>query len=98
MSRAVVQETFGGPEKLEVRQVPDPHAGPGEIRVRVSAAGLNPMDWILTSVPEVASAFGVTMPTGFGSDFAGTVDEVGDGVSGFAVGDRVYGGALGHAV
>ncbi|MDQ0771850.1 NADPH:quinone reductase-like Zn-dependent oxidoreductase [Streptomyces aurantiacus] len=98
MSRAVIYETFGGPEVLEVREIPEPHAGPGEVRVRVAAAGLNPMDWILASLPEVAEQFGVTVPSGFGHDFAGVVDEVGVGATGFAVGDRVYGGALSRAV
>ncbi|MET7680415.1 NADP-dependent oxidoreductase [Streptomyces sp. NPDC005423] len=98
MSRAVVFDTFGGPEVLEVREVPEPHAGPGEVRVRVAAAGLNPMDWILASRPEAAEQFGITVPSGFGYDFAGTVDEVGDDTTGFAVGDRVHGGALGRAV
>jgi NADPH:quinone reductase-like Zn-dependent oxidoreductase len=98
MSRAVVQESFGGPEVLELREVPEPHAGAGEVRVRVAAAGLNPVDWMLASSEQAASMFGVSLPAGFGNDFAGTVDEVGDGVAGFAVGDRVYGGARGHAV
>jgi NADPH:quinone reductase-like Zn-dependent oxidoreductase len=97
MSRAVIYETFGGPEVLELREVPEPHAGPGEVRVRVTAAGLNPMDWGISSRPEAAARFGITVPSGFGSDFAGLVDEVGDGVTGLAVGDRVYGGALGRA-
>jgi NAD(P)-dependent dehydrogenase (short-subunit alcohol dehydrogenase family) len=44
MSRAVVHQAYGGPEVLEVREVPEPHAGPGEVRVRVRAVGLNPMD------------------------------------------------------
>ena len=98
MSRAVMYDAFGGPEVLEVRQIPEPHAGSGEVRVRVAAAGLNPMDWILALLPEMAEHFGVAVPSGFGNDFAGTVDEVGSGVDGFAVGDRVYGGALGRAV
>ena len=98
MSRAVIYEMFGGPEVLELREVPEPHAGPGELRVRVTAAGLNPMDWLLSSMPEVAKGFGYSVPSGFGYDFAGVVDEVGGGVEGFAVGDRVYGGALGRAV
>ncbi|MDT0615707.1 NADP-dependent oxidoreductase [Streptomyces sp. DSM 40712] len=98
MSRAVIYEAFGGPEVLELREVPEPHAGPGEVRVRVTAAGLNPMDWGIASRPEVAARFGITVPSGFGSDLAGVVDEVGDGATGFAVGDRVYGGALGRAV
>jgi NADPH:quinone reductase-like Zn-dependent oxidoreductase len=42
MSRAVIYEKFGGPEVLELRDVPEPHAGAGEIRVRVAAVGLNP--------------------------------------------------------
>ncbi|MBP2478526.1 NADPH:quinone reductase-like Zn-dependent oxidoreductase [Crossiella equi] len=98
MSRAVVYEEFGGPEVLEVRDVPEPHAGPGEIRVRVTAAGLNPMDWGIAARPEAAARFGITVPSGFGYDFAGVVDEVGSGVTGFGVGDRVFGGALGRAV
>ena len=98
MSRAVVYETFGGPEVLQLRDVPEPHAGPGEVRVRVTAAGLNPMDWGLASRPEAAARFGITVPSGFGYDFAGVVDEAGGGATGFAVGDRVYGGALGRAV
>jgi NADPH:quinone reductase-like Zn-dependent oxidoreductase len=98
MSQAVIYETFGGPEVLELRNVPEPHAGPGKIRVRVAAAGLNPMDWAIASRPEVAEQFGITVPSGFGTDFAGVVDEVDGGATGFAVGDRVYGGALSRAV
>ncbi|MEU0504468.1 NADP-dependent oxidoreductase [Nocardia sp. NPDC005998] len=98
MSRAVIYETFGGPEVLELREVPEPHAGPGEVRVRVTAAGLNPMDWGIAAQPEAAAQFGITVPSGFGFDFAGVVDEVGSEATGFAVGDRVYGGALGRAV
>ena len=98
MSRAVICETFGGPEVLELQEVPEPHAGPDEVRVRVTAAGLNPMDWGIAARPEAAARFGITMPSGFGSDFAGVVDEAGAGATGFAVGDRVYGGALGRAV
>lgn len=98
MSRAVIHETFGGPEVLTLEEVPEPHAGPGQMRVRVSVVALNPMDWLLSSTPELAAQFGYTVPSGFGHDFAGTVDEVGDGIEGFAIGDRVYGGALGRAL
>ena len=97
MSRAVMYEMFGGPEVLELREVPEPHAAAGEVRVRVVAVGLNPMDWVLSSMPEMAQQFGITLPSGFATDFAGTVDEVGEGVSGFAAGDRVYGAATGRA-
>jgi NADPH:quinone reductase-like Zn-dependent oxidoreductase len=98
MSRAVMQERFGGPEVLEVREVAEPKPGPGALRVRVSAAGLNPVDWKLAASAEAAERFGLSLPTGFGNDFAGVIDEVGDGVTGFAAGDRVYGGARGRAV
>lgn len=97
MSRAVMYDKFGGPEVLELREVAQPHAGAGEVRVRVAAVGLNPMDWMLSSMPEVAERFGIALPSGFATDFAGTVDEVGEGVSGFAVGERVYGSAVGRA-
>ncbi len=96
MSRAVLYEKFGGPEVLKLREVAEPHVGSGEVRVRVLAIGLNPIDWLLASRPEVAAQFGIAVPSGFGNDFAGKVDEVG-GATGFAIGDRVYGGALGRA-
>ncbi|WP_433531679.1 NADP-dependent oxidoreductase [Micromonospora sp. CA-263727] len=98
VSRAVIYESFGGPEVLELRDVAEPHAGPGEVRIRVAAVGLNPMDWMLSSMPALAASFGVTPPAGFGQDLAGVVDEVGAGVAGFSVGDRVFGSALGRAV
>jgi NADPH:quinone reductase-like Zn-dependent oxidoreductase len=102
MSRAVIQEQFGGPEVLEVRQVAEPHAGPGELRVRVSAAGLNPVDWKVAGSAAAAGQFGVTLPAGFGNDFAGVIDQVGAAIggssTGFAAGDRVYGGARARAV
>ncbi|MGA5249156.1 NADP-dependent oxidoreductase [Streptomyces pseudogriseolus] len=96
--RAVLLDAFGGPERLEVREVPEPQAGPGQVRVRVTAAGLNPMDWIITADADTAARFGLTLPAGFGTDYAGVVDQVGDGVTGFAPGDRVFGGALSRAV
>lgn len=97
-SRAVQLERFGGPEGLSIREVPVPQAGPRQIRVRVSAAGLNPMDWYMTSDPETAARFGLSLPCGFGADYAGVVDQVGDGADEFRVGDRVFGGAMSRAV
>jgi NADPH:quinone reductase-like Zn-dependent oxidoreductase len=97
-SRAVRLESFGGPEVLHLTEVPVPQAGAGQTRVRVTAAGLNPMDWIMTSDADTASRFGLSLPCGFGTDYAGVVDQVGDGVTRFAPGDRVFGGALSRAV
>ncbi|MFG2527137.1 NADP-dependent oxidoreductase [Streptomyces sp. NPDC048516] len=98
MSRAVLYRRFGGPEVLELQEIPEPHAAPDEVRVRVTAAGLNPMDWQITTKPDMAARFGITLPAGFGSDFAGVVDEVGANATGFAAGDRVYGAAIGRSV
>jgi NADPH:quinone reductase-like Zn-dependent oxidoreductase len=106
--RAAVNEKFGGPEVLEVRDIAEPHARSGQLRVRVSAAGLNPMDWMFVADDDLGRrlrdaraaqpGLALTLPSVFGHDFAGVVDEVGDGVAGFAVGDRVFGGALSRAV
>ena len=65
MSRAVIYEKFGGPEVLELRAMPEPHAGPGEIRIRVAAVGLNPMDPAFTAMPEL-SRRGSTSPHAIG--------------------------------
>lgn len=93
MSRQVLVTAFGGPETLAVVERPEPHAGPGQVRVRVTAAGLNPVDWKIAEGGATAERFGVTPPFGNGNDFAGVVDEVGDGVTAWSPGDRVYGGA-----
>jgi NADPH:quinone reductase-like Zn-dependent oxidoreductase len=97
MSRAVIYEKFGGPEVLQLQEVPEPHAGSGEVRVRVAAVGLNPMDPAIAATPDLAARFNITVPSGFGYDFAGVVDEVGDGATGFAEGERVYGGVMERA-
>jgi NADPH:quinone reductase-like Zn-dependent oxidoreductase len=98
LSRAVRLGSFGGPEVLDVQEIPAPQAGQGQVRVRVTAAGLNPMDWIMTADADTAARFGLSLPVGFGTDYAGVVDQVGAGVIGFAPGDRVFGGALSRAV
>jgi NADPH:quinone reductase-like Zn-dependent oxidoreductase len=56
------------------------------------------MDWFMTSDAQTAARFGLSLPSGFGTDYAGVVDQAGDGVTGFAPGDRVFGGALSRAV
>ncbi|WP_225728363.1 MULTISPECIES: NADP-dependent oxidoreductase [unclassified Nocardia] len=98
MSRAVRLESFGGPEVLTVQEVPEPQAGAGQIRVEVTAAGLNPMDWLMIAEAGTAARFGLGLPAGFGTDYAGVVDQVGAGATGYAVGDRVFGAALSRAV
>ncbi|WAC65209.1 NADP-dependent oxidoreductase [Agrococcus sp. SL85] len=96
--RAVMHERFGGPEVLEVREVEAPHAGPGQVRIRVEAAALNPVDWKIFGGTPAATARGLEPPLGVGNDIAGTIDEVGEGVEGWAVGDRVLGSARTRAM
>jgi NADPH:quinone reductase-like Zn-dependent oxidoreductase len=77
---------FGGPEVLEIADLPDPHAGPGQIRIAVRAAGINATDWKIRK-----GEMGGDLPQTTGHDVAGVVDEVGAGVTGVQIGDRVFG-------
>ena len=84
--RAVLVSEFGGPDQLRLSRAADPVAGPGQVRIVVHAAGVNPVDagnradgrWARLRVPCI-----------LGYDVAGVIDSVGDGVSGLAPGDRV---------
>lgn len=91
--KAVVLHEYGGPSKLKYEDFPDPQAGKGEVLVRVAAAGLNPIDWKIRS-GAMKEFMPVQFPTVLGYDFAGVVRELGEGVTKFAVGDRVFGRAL----
>jgi NADPH:quinone reductase len=90
--RAVIVRSFGGPEVLEVADVPVPAPGAGQVRIRVEAAGVNLVDVATRggALTEVGLMTG-GLPVGLGWDAAGVVDAVGPGVDGFAVGDRVVG-------
>ncbi|MGP8233074.1 MAG: NADP-dependent oxidoreductase [Methylovirgula sp.] len=79
---------FGGPEVLEIVDLPDPHPGPGQIRIVVYAAGISATDSKLRSG---VLSFGAGLPQTTGRDVAGVVDEIGEGVTDVAVGDRVFG-------
>jgi NADPH:quinone reductase-like Zn-dependent oxidoreductase len=84
--RAVRFSRFGGPEVLEIVDLPDPHPGSGEVRIAVRAAGVNPSDW-----KKREGLMDPELPQTLGHEAAGIVDEVGGGVAEFAVGDRVFG-------
>ncbi|MEV8227135.1 NADP-dependent oxidoreductase [Streptomyces sp. NPDC079167] len=88
--RAARFHEYGGAESLVIEQAPDPQPGPGEIRVRVAAAGVNPIDWKLRA-GALHQLFPVELPAIPGRDGAGVVDEIGDGVQGVSIGDRVFG-------
>jgi len=88
--KAVVLHAYGPPSNLKYEDFADPTAGPGEVLIRVHAAGVNPIDWKIRS-GATASRFTTTFPAILGYDFAGTVQALGEGVTGFAAGDRVFG-------
>lgn len=84
--RAIGLTKFGGPEVLKVLELPEPHPGPGEVRVRVSAAAVNPTDTLIR-----AGVLNLADPPPYvpGMDVSGRIDEVGEGVADFSVGDAV---------
>ena len=87
--KAVVLHEYGGPEKLKYEDFDDPVAGEGEILVHVSAASINPIDWKMRS-GEAQAMFPVEFPGVLGRDVSGIVRAVGEGVSGFEPGDKVF--------
>ena len=87
---AVQYTEYGGPEVISLGEAPEPHAGPGQIRIVVRAAGVNPMDWKIRS-GMLAQGKPVEGVGYLGFDAAGVVDEVGEGVTDVAVGDDVFG-------
>jgi NADPH2:quinone reductase len=87
--KAIRVHTFGGPEVLRLEDVPDPRPGPGQVVVRIKAAGVNPVDTYMRAgtYPRKPS-----LPYTPGLDAAGVVEAVGPGVKSGATGDRVYAG------
>ena len=88
--KAVRFDQYGPVEVLDVRDVPVPEPGPGEVLVRVKAAGINPGE---AKIREGAlhERWPATFPSGQGSDFAGVVDKLGPGVTTAAIGEDVIG-------
>lgn len=88
--QAITYDRFGGPEVLEVRELPEPEPGQGEVRVRVRAASINPVDGKFRR-GELTFLSGRRFPKRVGGDLAGVVDAVGPGVTAWRVGDEVFG-------
>lgn len=84
--KAIQFSEFGGPEVLQVVDLPDPHPAPGQIRIAVRAVGVNPVDWKIRQ-----GMMGGDLPQRSGREVAGVIDELGDGVTDVAVGDPVFG-------
>src|SRR6185312_2262868 len=85
--KAVRIHRFGGPETLEVEDLPMPQPGQGEVRVRVMGASVNPVDYKMRNggyLPREA------LPLTLGRDVAGVIDAVGPGVQGLLAGDAVF--------
>ena len=92
--KAIRAHSFGGPDVLQLDDLPEPSPGAGQVRVRLHAAGVNPYDTYMLSG---TYAIKPPLPYSPGADGAGVVEAVGDGVSGVRVGDRVYtGGTADH--
>lgn len=88
--RAVQFDDYGDPDVLHVTDADEPHAGAGQIRVAVRAAGVSPFDWKLRS-GAMRESFTLRLPHIPGLEVAGVVDEVGDEVTGVPVGAEVFG-------
>jgi NADPH:quinone reductase-like Zn-dependent oxidoreductase len=88
--RALQFTAYGGPEVLTWGDAPEPHAGPGQIRIAVRAASVNPIDW-KTLAGAMSGGQPMVGTSYLGYDAAGVVDEVGEGVTDVAVGDDVLG-------
>ena len=85
--QAIMAENFGGSEVLKIAEVATPDPGPGEVRVKVKAAGVNPFD---AQVRRGDYADYVSTPMKLGVELAGVVDALGEGVTNLAVGDEVF--------
>ncbi|GIF74093.1 NADP-dependent oxidoreductase [Asanoa siamensis] len=95
--RAVVANEYGPPESYTVADVAVPTPGPGQIQVRIAAASINPADVRLPS-GDFRDTVPLTFPHVPGNDFAGTVTEVGPGVTGYGTGDEIFGQAVPRAL
>jgi NADPH:quinone reductase-like Zn-dependent oxidoreductase len=98
--KAAVLVGYGGVDQLELREVPEPKMGAGQLKVRVVGAGINPIDWKLREGAKRPGA-NLELPAILGRDAAGDVVEIGAGVTRFRVGARVVGlvwGAYGERV
>lgn len=89
--RAALCRRYGGPEVVELADIPSPPIGPGQVRVRINVGALNFPDVLV-----VANTYQVSVPTPFilGSEYAGAVVEVIDGSQGLSLGDRVFGSTI----
>lgn len=92
--KAAVIESFGPPEIIHIKDIQDPTAGKGQVRVKVKAAGVQPFDCAVRSTGWLPPGLQMNFPQILGNEFAGIIDQVGEGVGGFSAGDEVLGWAM----
>ncbi len=85
--KAIVLDSYGGPDVLDLRDVEQPAPGPGEVLVRVHATSVNPVD---TKIRERGGRYGLEPPLILGYDVSGVIETIGDGVDELEVGDEVF--------
>lgn len=90
MPKAYVFTEYGGPETQQFADLPKPAPGPGELLVRVHAAGINPVDWKIRA-GYMRAMREVDLPATLGGEVAGVVEQAGEGMEDFAAGDEVFG-------
>jgi NADPH2:quinone reductase len=88
--KAMRAQKFGGPEQLALVDASEPEPTPGQVRIRVRSAGINPADLVRLS----GMFLGITLPYIPGTDVSGEIDAVGEGVNTSRIGERVYGRAV----
>jgi NADPH:quinone reductase-like Zn-dependent oxidoreductase len=97
--KALVQDTYGAAEVMELREIDLPEIGPDQVLVRVCAAGVNPADWaVMSGLPYIARPiYGLPRPKARvrGTDVSGVVEAIGSDVTRFQLGDEVFGSAKG---
>ncbi|MGX5185207.1 NADP-dependent oxidoreductase [Streptomyces avermitilis] len=91
MAKAYVFTRYGGPETEALVDLDRPSAGPGQLVVAVRAAGVNPVDWKQRTGYRRPGGPARELPAVLGNEVSGVVEETGEGVTGFAVGDEVFG-------
>ena len=87
--KAIIINEYGDNSVVHHADVARPQAGAGEVLVKIHAAGVNPVDWKIRD--GAGQRMGMTLPIHLGGEIAGTIAQLGDGVTGFEVGDAVYG-------
>ena len=93
MARLAQFSDFGDPDVIRVVETPAPTPGPGQVRLAVRAASVNPIDW-KTVAGLMRDQIPLHLPAGVGTDVAGVIDEVGSGVSEFSAGDELLGSSV----